>query len=125
MKGVFATRVSGSADLYQVFLCYFFTRLLFSQLLTTLLAWLFLRLSATCFWDLDFAQCFSVLRAVLSKLFASCLYVYRVIIRLQQLTTPITYHARKIGSNLCLYGNYFALCPCLELSYSFHLDPVV
>jgi len=29
LKGVFATRVSGSADLYQVLLCFFFTMLLF------------------------------------------------------------------------------------------------
>jgi hypothetical protein len=28
MKGVFATRVSGSADLYQVLLCYFFVGML-------------------------------------------------------------------------------------------------
>jgi len=34
MKGVFATRVSGSADLYQVLLCYFFMGMLVYPLLT-------------------------------------------------------------------------------------------
>ena len=61
MKGVFATRVSGSADLYQVLLCYFFMGMLVYPLLTILLARLSLLSATTSFWDLQFAQCFCVL----------------------------------------------------------------
>ena len=76
MKGVFATRVSGSADLYQVLLCYFFMGMLVYPLLTILLARLSLLSATTSFWDLQFAQCFSVFWAARLKL-CSC-YLYGV-----------------------------------------------
>ena len=51
-------------------------------------AWLSFVLSATCFWDLDFAIFFAF-RAVWSKLCTHCLYVSCAIIRVQQLSTSI------------------------------------